>query len=43
MLDAHLGEVVGPDAERVAVGHREREVVERLGRRVARPRSRAIG
>ena len=31
MLDADLGEVVGPEAERVAVGHREREVVERLG------------
>ena len=29
MLDAHLGEVVGPEAQRVAVGYRERKVVER--------------
>ncbi len=37
MVDADLGEMVGPDVQRVAVAHREREMVEWLGRCLARP------
>ena len=38
VVDPDLGEMVGPEPQRVAVGDREREMVEWFGRGVARPR-----
>ena len=38
VVDPDVGEVIGPPSQGVAVGDREREVIERLGGRVAVPR-----
>src|SRR5256885_2375409 len=38
VLDADLGQMIGPQPQRVSVGHREREVIERFCRAVAAAR-----